>query len=196
MMHNPLKRPILEILQHAHEPLKEYDLHSTLGGTAFAQFIEQCSTELSLFRKHFLVMNALYELHEELLPEGLYLQISALHIQLIAISETPSESQALSTDTGFSRLNDYYRNWENFANTDSQEVNSLLQQFWQHFLAEDEKAQALDCLQLPEDASWSDIQQQYRQLCQRHHPDKGGETLVFIEIREAYDNLKCLYQRK
>ncbi len=195
-MHNPLKRSILEILRESSEPLKEYDLHTTLGGCAFAQFVENCSNELSLFRKHFLVMNALYELHDELLSEGIYLQISALHIQLKKVNKKVRPSscsvKALSADITFQKLSEYYQNWQHFNKTNDDDVSSLLQQFWKKFLANEEKAQSLACLELTEEASWSDIQQRYRQLCQQHHPDKGGDSLYFIEIRQAYDNLKCI----
>ncbi len=195
-MHNPLKRPILEILKNTITPLKEHDLHGILGGAAFASFIDHCNADLRLFRKHFLVMNALYTLHEELLCEGFYLQISALHIQLQKIPEAQSDVHSLSNDAGFARLSDYYRNWDNFKQTSGEDVSNLLQQFWRRFLAEDEKSQALSCLQLSATADWSEIQYKYRQLCQQHHPDKGGNSLYFIEIREAYDNLKTLYRDK
>jgi len=202
-MHNPLKRSILKILKEAEEPLKEYELHSTLGGAAFAQFVENCSAELILFRKHFLVMNALYTLHDELLPQGLYLHISALDIQLKKINNSINDSrdktQALSTKTTFNKLSCYYQDWQHFKQTNDKDVSSLLQQFWTKFLASEEKQESLACLgfDLNEqhcDFSWPEIQQRYKQLCQQHHPDKGGDKLYFIEIRQAYDNLKCLYK--
>lgn len=194
-MHNPLKRPILEILKTAHSPLKEYELHKILGGDAFEQFVENCDDTLILFRKHFLVMNALYELHEELLTQGFYLQISALEIQLIKINDSTSKNQALSEDSGFEKLSRYYRNWDHFRNTNDNDVTELLQTFWKKFLAHEEKNQSLKTLQLQNEASWSDIKQQYRRLCQQHHPDKGGDAIYFIEINQAYNNLKCLYER-
>ncbi len=198
--HNPLKRSILEILKESKQPLKEYDLHTTLGGEAFSEFIKNCSLDLSLFRKHFLVMNALYELHHELLSEGLYLQISALEIQLIANNQprkkNPVEFEnSLSPDTGFQKLSQYYRNWDNFNKTNDNDVSNLLQQFWNKFLANEEKTQSLQCLELTPEAGWTEIQQKYKQLCQQHHPDKGGDGLYFIEIRQAYDNLKLIFNK-
>lgn len=195
-MHNPLIRPILDILKNTHEPLKEYELHKLLGGDSFAQFVHDCSEELILFRKHFLIMNALYELHEELLAQGLYIHISALDIRLIKINDERSNTQAISKETGFEKLSDYYRNWDNFAKTSGKEVSELLQSFWTRFLANEEKSLALDCLQLGSTATWPDIQQQYRRLCQQHHPDKGGDALYFLEIRQAYDNLKSIFDKK
>jgi len=198
--HNPLKRSILEILKESKRPLKEYDLHVTLGGDAFAHFIENCSLDLSLFRKHFLVMNALYELHHELLSEGLYLQISALEIQLIAKNQSHHQNskevqKTLSADTSFQKLSQYYRDWDNFNKTNDNDVSNLLQQFWNKFLANEEKTQSLHCLELAPGASWTEIQQRYKQLCQQHHPDKGGDGLYFVEIRQAYDNLKLIFNK-
>ena len=192
-MHNPLKRPILEILKGSSEPIKEYELHATLGGSAFAQFIENCSNDLSLFRRHFLVMNALYALHDDLLSEGFYLHISALEIHLKEITASDSETKTLATDITFQKLSQYYQDWQHFNKTSDNDVSSLLQQFWKKFLANEEKFHALSCLDLANDADWPEIQQKYKQLCQQHHPDKGGDSLYFIEIRQAYDNLKCIY---
>ena len=137
-MHNPLKRPILEILTHADKALKEYDLHKILGGDAFRQFLDGCSPELSLFRKHFLVMNALYELHDELLAQGFYLHISALEIQLQQRTRLDSDGRELSTDITFEKLSLYYRDWQHFNKTNDSEVTALLQQFWKKFLANEE----------------------------------------------------------
>ncbi|MFK5986997.1 MAG: DNA-J related domain-containing protein [Pseudomonadota bacterium] len=195
-MFNPLKRPILEILEQRLKQdggvIKEYDLHSTLGGDAFAEFIKDCSWDLGTFRKHFLVMNALYELHEELLSQNIFLHISALEIQLKKkLSQAPlTTSNGIFIDSGFSKLSSYYRNWDNFYQVNDKDVAQLLQQFWNTFLANEEKASSLANLELKVDANWSEIQQQYRRLCQKHHPDKGGDALRFIQIKQAYENLK------
>ena len=195
-MHNPLKRPILEILKNSDGVLKEYQLHCLLGGDAFAQFVAGCSDELALFRKHFLVMNALYELHEELLPQKLYLQISALEIKLHQQEDTPTYLQpgkTLEIEQTFAKLSQYYRDWTYFNKTNDTDVEALLKGFWNTYLVCEEKTEALACLELDNTAKWDDIQQQYRRLCQQHHPDKGGDALYFIEIRQAYDNLKSVY---
>lgn len=193
-MHNPLKRPILDILKNAPSGLKEYELHRILGGDAFEQFIKDCDDQVALFRKHFLVMNALYELHEELLQEGIVLQISALDIHLRKVTMPASEDSLPEQETGFNKLSHYYRDWNNFWKTGNKDVAELLQIFWKKFLARDEKEQALRILGVDRNASWPDIQKKYRRLCQQHHPDKGGDAILFIEIRHAYDNLKYLFE--
>jgi len=198
-MKNPLKRAILDILQNANKPIKEYELHEILGGKAFEEFLAGCRQDLRLFRQHFLVMNALYELHHELLAQNIFLHISALDIY---IKEIPGQTQCSDnnelsanffTSSGFYKLSDYYLNWENFNQTNDEEVKRLLTNFWNHYLVYNEKDQALACLELKKPAHWPEIKQQYRKLCQQHHPDKGGDNLYFLKIRQAYDNLKQLY---
>jgi DnaJ-class molecular chaperone len=44
-------------------------------------------------------------------------------------------------------------------------------------------------LGVAKDATDEDIKKAYRKLASKHHPDKGGETAVFQEMKEAYDTL-------
>ncbi len=194
-MHNPLKHPILYILQTTSEPLKEYVLHDLLGKARFTPFIKKCSSYEALFRKHFLVMNALYLLHQDLLKQNIFLHISALDIHLEKIAPSPYPSNN-STTSRYQKLSAYYTNWNNFYHNEAK-VKQLLQQFWEKYLSHDEYQQALSTLQLelkeisPDNGNnWKIIQQQYRRLCQQHHPDKGGDAVYFIQIQQAYQNLK------
>ncbi len=198
-MKNPLKRAILDVLKNAYSPIKEYDLHKILGGQAFDEFVVNCSQDLRLFRKHFMVMNALYELHHELLHENIFLHISALEISLRQI---PAESSCSNnktlisefyTDEVFNKLSDYYLNWDNFNKTNDKDVENLLNKFWHKYLVYTEQEDSLACLKLSTPCNWLEIKQKYRELCQKHHPDKGGNKLYFLQIRQAYDNLKQLY---
>ena len=55
----------------------------------FIPDFETLNYELRLFRKHFLVMNALYQLQDELLLQCEYLSIDPLDITILPASETP-----------------------------------------------------------------------------------------------------------
>ncbi|MCK5673612.1 MAG: flagellar filament capping protein FliD [Spirochaetales bacterium] len=127
-MKNPIKRAIIEVLKNTHQPIKEYQLHEILGGKAFEQFVAGCSHELRLFRQHFMVMNALYELHHELLDQHIFLHISALDIRLIQVptENSGSNNKQLIPDfyasEGFKKLSDYYLDWDNFNKTSDKEV--------------------------------------------------------------------------
>ncbi len=50
--------------------------------------------------------------------------------------------------------------------------------------------QSFTVLELNEDASESEVIQQYKRLMIKHHPDKGGSHDKFIEITDAKN--KCL----
>ncbi|MCP3660528.1 MAG: DnaJ domain-containing protein [Bacteroidetes bacterium] len=60
------------------------------------------------------------------------------------------------------------------------------------------KKEYLEILGLKEDAKPEDIKKQYRTLAKKYHPDKAKAenkkeyTQKFIEISEAYQNLKTL----
>ena len=201
-MKNPIKRAIIEVLKNTHQPIKEYQLHEILGGKAFEQFVAGCSHELRLFRQHFMVMNALYELHHELLDQHIFLHISALDIRLIQVptENSGSNNKQLIPDfyasEGFKKLSDYYLDWDNFNKTSDKEVEKLLTDFWNNYLVYNEQNDSLACLKLTSPCNWPEIKQKYRELCQKHHPDKGGDKLYFLQIRQAYDNLKQLYVPK
>lgn len=46
-----------------------------------------------------------------------------------------------------------------------------------------------EVLGVPRTADAEEIKKAYRKLASRHHPDKGGDTAMFQQIQEAYDNL-------
>lgn len=194
-MFNPLKAPILELLNKLEPPVKEYDLIQHLHRTMASFPVRTENATLALFQTHFLVMNALYSLQSELLEQNLYLKIHPLEIQLYGSSSTASANQHL-TEQCSAKLKEYYLDWRNFSDTDQQQVEQLLGQFWQQFYNRQDEAKSLHCLAVDADASWTDIQKQYRKLALTHHPDKGGDGKKFIEIQQAYEVLKNLHRRQ
>ena len=46
-----------------------------------------------------------------------------------------------------------------------------------------------EALGVAKDATQKQIKAAYRKLAQTHHPDKGGDSLRFVEIQQAYDTL-------
>ena len=188
-MDNPLKIPILELLNELELPLTEYQLiqQIKLKLSTFPTLSE--SHSVALFQLNFLVMNALYQLQEELLQEHLYLSISPLKIDLQPLSSTCSETRALSQNLD-SRLSEYFFDWSHFEDTGESEVEALLQQFWKYFLNNDLTQRAYQTLAVSPDANWTEIKNAYRKQALRHHPDKGGQSTRFIEIRQAYEVLK------
>jgi len=76
-------------------------------------------------------------------------------------------------------------------------VKKIFDSFWQRFANVEEQAVALDehtialrTLKLQADASRDEITRSYRELASRYHPDRGGDTEKFIDIRRAYELLR------
>lgn len=160
------------------------------------------SNELLLFRKNFVVMNALYQIKNDLNGSGFNLYISSLNIVLA--SEGQDCGLNLSVLTEEDRLTDealsqYYLDWDHYSASNEGIVEDLLSSFWNYFTkydnlhnGEDKRSYALKTLGLESSASWENIKQAYRIKIATSHPDKGGTSTQFIEIREAYQILNLM----
>lgn len=152
---------------------------------------EETGENLLLFHKHFALMHALYQLQDELIENGKWLDISPLSIKLTCVSDMDqkeSASNALSS-SGDEKLKAYYLDWDNYLQTTEHDVKKMLTGFWEKIMNPDARAAALNVLDLPMDASHKAIKLRYRQLAAKHHPDKGGSQDAFIVIQEAFDTL-------
>jgi len=140
-----------------------------------------------LFSAHFLCMHVLYHLKREYSDK----QTFVLDIQLVRIHRIPlDESDELNNNEKMAietidPLESYYLNSKHYFETQEDEINDLLKSFWQKYMAQDEKKEALDVLNLPIDADEKMIKTQYKHLAQKHHPDKGGCAEMFTKIRQA-----------
>lgn len=192
MSSNPLKPAILSLLKMKREGVSEYQLirHLELEQTLFSVTEER--SELALFQKHFIVMNALYQLQQSLLEDDIYLAISPLSIQLQNSNNRCETALSGSADR---KLRDYYLDLSQLEETTASDVSELLNSFWARYRAIDKRAEALIKLGLDEDAEWAGVQKRYRQLAAQHHPDRGGEQAAFIAIREAYEVLSCCFKK-
>jgi DnaJ-domain-containing protein 1 len=185
---NPLRDPLLALLEQHPEGIGEHEVIKALADSEPMRFLKDTGS-LALFRKHFLVMNGLYQLREQLWrDQRRLLEISPLKIQLGTTPHgAPSGENQLQTETD--PLSDYYLDWHNFDSTTEQDVDDLLNAFWQRFTGIEARAEALELLQLDADASEEQITQRYRSLVAQHHPDKGGDADTFIRLRKAYEHL-------
>jgi len=191
MPDNPFKASVLVLIKTSPVGLSEYDLIQRLQEHDAAFVFDGENPNLALFRKHFLVMNALYQLQTELFAQGMYLSISPLDIRLEPVES--SAVSALPTDNATAPLRVYYLDWENFRQTSHVDVEFMLNRFMERYLAIDERLEALQTLELSADAPWETIKQAYRRLAAQHHPDKGGDPARFRAIRGAYEILLCCY---
>lgn len=145
--------------------------------------------ELTLFKKHFLIMNTLYKLqdfyHRE---QGNTLLISATKIEFAEYTAGTS-SKHLSPESSNAKLKAYYLDWSNLVDMDQESVEKLLDDFWSKFFALDERKEALELLGLASTASEKEIKSKFKYLAAQHHPDRGGDAETFIQIRLAYETL-------
>ncbi len=185
---NPLIMPILAILRSAEQALSEYELIGELQQRLDDMDKSALAKPLALFQTHFLVMNALYQLQHTLDEERLNLVISPLKIEIR--SQSSSSSMELVEEGVEDALRSYYLDWSNMEETTEQDVDTLLNGFWQYYLAEDRQLEAYIALGLDVGAEWPVVQARYRSLVAEHHPDRGGDAVEFMAIREAYEVLQ------
>lgn len=187
MPDNPFKTAVLALIREFPLGFTEYDLIQRLQERERDFAFTGESADLALFRKHFLVMNALYQLQAELFDAGMYLSVSPLDIRL-----EPARVSALTSPPAgnAAALREYYLNWDNFTDTGHADVAAMLRRFQERYLALDERVRAMQALDLPVDASWETVKQAYRRLAAQHHPDKGGDPARFRAIRAAYEILQ------
>ena len=206
---NALCLMILSILKNTNNCLGLYELMKSLEDAGYLIMVQgegesKAAVEnynLKMFRKNFIVMNALYQLQNDLSGSGYYLFISALKIVILPEDGPDSRhlSEKLDNQATDQAMANYYLNWDNYHSIKQDEINHLLKGFWARFAehnhklnANDKRCDALQILGLESTADWDDIQRAYRLMIATNHPDRGGDSHHFIEIREAYLILKLI----
>ena len=202
MNDNPVVLVVMTALQKNVDGLSLYDLIKHIDELGYNSFVdaESISNELLLFRKNFIAMNALYQIKSDISQTGHSLYISSLKI--LFYSDVISKNVLSISDIEESNrvdvsLSEYYLNWDNYDSANQRTVDQLLNSFWTTYQKynqldsnQDKRSCALQILEVESAASWNDIQQAYRQKVALCHPDRGGTSQQFIEIREAFQYLK------
>ncbi|MCW4628862.1 MULTISPECIES: DNA-J related domain-containing protein [Marinomonas] len=190
-MKNPLVGPILAILKTHPSGISEFDILKTLKDQLpeFRQLADDAN--LQLFRQHFLIMNALYQLQSSLWQEeSLTLSINAMRIQLLSATHINLSQNTTLSDSADAKLAAYYLDWSEYEKTDADEVSRLLNSFYKGISLPGNRDSALKTLQIDStNPTKATIKQHYRKLAQKHHPDRGGDQDVFIGLRQAYEYL-------
>ncbi|GGN36585.1 MULTISPECIES: DNA-J related domain-containing protein [Marinomonas] len=190
-MKNPLVGPILAILKTHPSGISEFDILKTLKDQLpeFRQLADDAN--LQLFRQHFLIMNALYQLQSSLWQEeSLTLSINAMRIQLLSATQINLSQNTTLSDSVDAKLAAYYLDWSEYEKTDADEVSRLLNSFYKGISLPGNRDSALKTLQIDStNPTKATIKQQYRKLAQKHHPDRGGDQDIFIGLRQAYEYL-------
>ncbi len=186
---NPLIPELLALLRQNPDGISEYTLMKALEDhAAFAHLAEDY--QLCLFQKHFMIMHGLYTLQTRLwYEEQLRVEISPLSVRLYTERVEQICETAAVPGAGDS-LREYYLDWQQLSSTSAEDVQQLLRGFWNQCFDPGARRQALQVLELEEGATQEAIRQRYRQLAARLHPDKGGDSEAFIEVRRAYELLR------
>ncbi|MDW3111664.1 DNA-J related domain-containing protein [Vibrio sp. 1727] len=188
---NPLLWPMLEILRKQPSNWKVHTLASSLGEQGYISKLDD-SPDKDLFKRNFLVMNALYQLQDTLYPDS-WLQVEAMDIQLMSSMEALRHKIDIHDP-----LREYYLDWRNYE-ADEDEVRRLLNEFWttyQKFIggssvASVDKTKALSLFELNTDATPAEIRKQWRKLALRWHPDReNGDAERFRVLCEAWNVLR------
>ncbi len=181
---------LLEILCQHPQGISEFNLQRCLQ-QAPRPYLPQNpqGDSLILFRTHFWLFHQLYKLQNQgRINRQFDLTISTLNIQLRHYIQ--SDSQGLCEADP---LCEYYLDLKHLFGTTQNTVNHMLNDALNKIYTAPEKARALACLNLSEPVTLSAIKQRYRQLAQRHHPDKGGDPARFMQLQNAMLTLKQYY---
>ncbi|WP_188014744.1 DNA-J related domain-containing protein [Vibrio harveyi] len=190
-MENPLLWPILDILRKQPSNWKVHTLAHELSQKGYIQQLDE-SPDKDLFKRNFLLMNALYQLQETLYPDG-WLQVEAMNIVLMSAIEASRHS--VDTDDP---LREYYLDWKNYE-ADEGEVRRLLNDFWSRYqryiggnVSDDlDRSKALHLFELDADATRTEIRRQWRKLALRWHPDReNGNADRFRVLCNAWNVLR------
>ncbi|MFH4547520.1 DNA-J related domain-containing protein [Vibrio alginolyticus] len=188
---NPLLWPMLEILRKQPSNWKVHTLASSLGEQGYISKLDD-SPDKDLFKRNFLIMNALYQLQDTLYPDS-WLQVEAMDIQFMSSMEALRHKIDIHDP-----LREYYLDWRNYE-ADEDEVRRLLNEFWttyQKFIggssvASVDKTKALSLFELNTDATPAEIRKQWRKLALRWHPDReNGDAERFRVLCEAWNVLR------
>ncbi len=186
-----LQLSIYDILQQYPAGISEYELLKALeaqqqmGGEQGVY-----DSDLTLFQCHFLLFHCLYRLRDKLLiaDDPVDVKIHCLEIALL-----PMAGSNATVPARHDPLRDYYLDLINLKMATAAEIASLLNRFWQRYVAADARTQALENLGLADPVSYDEIRAQYRRLVMEHHPDRGGEKLKLQQINRAMSQLKLYY---
>ena len=185
---NTFEQHLLKVLLLYPAGISEFELIKKFEAEGQPGFEKECLIgNLSLFQTHFFLFHSLYQLGEFLAlnqDQGYRLEIHNLRIQLIPHKDKNSAALAEHDP-----LRDYYLDLNNLKEIKETEVSQLLTQFWERFISNDERRNALEELELQDPVDWPTIKDQHRRLVMQHHPDRGCENERLQMINAAMEIL-------
>jgi DnaJ-domain-containing protein 1 len=185
--HNPeLLKVIDQLLTRNTAGLTEYELMDALDKHNPELFPKPNFTDkLLMFQHHFFLRHCLYQLQLQYAQE----QRFQLDISLVTLIKRPAIEASQQT-TEYDPLRDYYLDLSNMNKESHESVDELLKSFWSQLTHSIAAPDAHKTLGLTGSESHQQKQQRYRQLAQKHHPDKGGDSQTFNEIQQAWQTIR------
>jgi len=188
---NPLIWPLLSLLKNTDHSWKVHLLASELQAKNLMQDLDE-DQDKALFKRNFLLMNALFQLQKILLPDS-WLQVKSMDIKIFEIMPTNIELSLQKDDA----LREYYLNWINY-DTCPNIIRDMLESFWSNYeeyigtnINLMHKNQALLIFQLNVGATNREVRRRWRKLALQWHPDRpNGNTAQFRKVCEAWQTLR------
>ena len=182
-----LQETLHQILSETTDGISEFDLIGRLQARQTSGFEKNVLRQNhTMFQCHFILFHCLYRLRERLQTQHIAnIDIHCLNIRLLPYIHT-GENLPSSHD----KICEYYLNFENLENTSSEDVEQLINSFWEYYVAGDQRSHALKILGLEDPIEHSDIKRHYRRLVMEHHPDRGGDKTRLQAINEAMEILQ------
>ncbi len=177
-----------QLLSEATNGLTEFELMSRLDEHYHSLYPKpDLSNSLLLFQHHFYLRHALYSLQNHFAEQKTAtLEITAVTIKKHLYIQSTSH---LAMDT-HDPLKSYYLDLSNLNKESETSVNQLINDFWMALNRFEQQPEALAILGLDGSESKQEQKQRYRELAQKHHPDKGGDAETFHQIKQAWTELK------
>lgn len=153
------------------------------------------SDDLALFQSHFILFNALHRLNNTGQDSATFsIEIDPSNIVAHFYQETSTDTEIKSFSKVDSIMRDYYLDWQNYDKTNKEDVEELLNNFWQKFSfmptePKDITAQ-LQRMGFAELPNKIELKKSFKALSLKYHPDKGGDQTQFQQLLVDYQTIK------
>ena len=176
--------------------ISEYELICILKSPPYSVLDEDALRDsLMMFQTHFVLFHCLYQLRNRWREQ----KIGELVIGLTTITLNPILESSINIETEDSLAN-YYLDWSNLGCSNKNDIEALLDSFWQKMagaelnanmsLSELKRVCIVMEIESLEDITLLELKQQYRKLQHKNHPDKGGSIIASQSVLQAYSQLR------
>jgi len=185
--------PLIQIIFDCLLKTSHWKIHTLANYLSLNNHLKKLDNDYNkdLFKKNFIIMNALFQLNDDLIDSGHMIIIETLEIRLAKVNE-----QQISKPNN--NLKEYYLDWQNFE-TNSEVIDDLLNSFWQRYStahitnthSTEKISSALSYFQLPENATSTQISKRWKILALKYHPDKpSGDKTKFQQLQIHWQILR------